>query len=393
MGYSNDYILDSITPNKLMRYLKENNWTIIDDSFDSPNYLLSKNDEDFKQLLIPKKKGSSQSYKNIIQTIIYEIALVQQTNEDVIINNIANVDKYVVNIRYANPNVKNSNIPASILYELLENAKKLYLNSYADVNLKDITATPYRRGKTLDQIQNLDGRLEFGQTTTGSYIIPLLIPKEDINFELHDGDIFENQNFDFNNETGNEELLDSNGKAILNMIEKMDLVKSIIDDKEDLNIIIDPSSENFVSVNYLSSLSSIGDESDETIIEFSSTVIKNNDVKNIKSSFSSRYKKKVFAFVEEYKKTNKLDNIFTGKLYKLTVDNTEVIERKTLVVSLEGQSISSASSKIQKLVCEFEYERYKDIIFNAIENGLTVKVEGDRTGNKLSNCSAEIIYK
>ena len=90
MGYSNDYILDSITPNKLMRYLKENNWTIIDDSFDSPNYLLSKNDEDFKQLLIPKKKGSSQSYKNIIQTIIYEIALDQQTNEDVIINNIAN---------------------------------------------------------------------------------------------------------------------------------------------------------------------------------------------------------------------------------------------------------------------------------------------------------------
>lgn len=393
MGYSKDYILDSITPNKIIRYLRDNNWTIIDDSINSPNYLMSKNDDKFKQLLIPKNKGLSQSYRNIIKSIIIDIAFDQESNEEAVINNIANVDKYIVNIRYANPNIKNSNIPASILYELLENAKKLFLNSYADVNLKDITATPYRKGKPMDQIQDIDVRLEFGQTTTGSYIIPLLIPKEDINFDLHDGDLFENQNYDFNKETGNDEVLDSNGKAILNMIEKIDLVKSIIDERGDLNSILDPSSSDFVSVNYLSTLSNIGDENDDTIVELSSIVAKNKDIKNVKTSFNAQYKKKVSTFVEEYKKAYKLDNAFTGKLYKLTVDNTEVIERKNLIVSLEGQSLSSTHSKVQKLVCEFEYDKYKDIIFNAIEYGLTVKVEGDRNGNRLSNCSAEIINK
>ena len=68
-----------------------------------------------------------------------------------------------------------------------------------------------------------------------------------------------------------------------------------------------------------------------------------------------------------------------------------MIDRKTLIVNLEGQSATSGDSKIQKLICEFEYEVYKDIIFNAIEKGLTVKVIGIRSSNKLLNCSAEII--
>jgi hypothetical protein len=134
------------------------------------------------------------------------------------------------------------------------------------------------------------------------------------------------------------------------MIEKIDLVKSIIDERADLNRILDPSSSDFVSVNYLCSLSSIGDDNDDTIVELSSTVIKNKDIKNVKTSFNAQYKKKVSRFVEEYKRAYKLDNAFTGKLYKLTVDNTEVVERKNLVVSLEGQSLYSTHSKVQKLV-------------------------------------------
>jgi len=391
MGYSKDYILDTISPNKIIRYLKENGWHLIENKNESPNYLFAKIDNEFEQLTVPKKKGHSLSYQALITDIIYDISDNNKISKDEVINNIINVDKYILNIRYANSTMINNNIPASALYELLDNTKKLYLNAFADTNLKEEFKTAYRRGKFSDQVKTLEKNLEFGQTATGSYVIPMLIPKEDVNYELHDGDLFDSQNYDFTKETGNEEFLDSTGKAIVNMIEKIEIVKKSIDENKDLDDLVNLKSNDFISVDYLNSLSNIGDNQDSTTIEFFSSIKISGDKNFIKSDFTNKYKNKVNQFVEKYKKANKSDNIFTGKLYKLTVDKPDVIDRKLLIVSLEGQSIDSSNSKLQRLTCEFEYDEFKDIIFNAIEQGLTVKVIGDRVGQKLINCKAEII--
>jgi len=391
MGYSKEYILETISPNKIIRYLKENGWHLIENKIESPNYLFAKIDNEFEQLTVPKKKGHSLSYQALITDIIYDLSNNNKISRDEVINNIINVDKYILNIRYANSTMINNNIPASALYELLDNTKKLYLNAFDDTNLREEYKTAYRRGKFSDQVKAIEKNLEFGQTATGSYVIPMLIPKEDENYELHDGDLFDSQNYDFTKETGNEEFLDSTGKAIVSMIEKIDIVKKSIDENKDLDELVNLKSNDFISVDYLNSLSNIGDNQDSTTIEFFSSIKISGDKNFIKSDFTNKYKDKVNQFVEKYKKANKADNIFTGKLYKLTVDKPDVIDRKLLIVSLEGQSIDSSSSKLQRLTCEFEYDEYKDIIFNAIEQGLTVKVIGDRVGQKLINCKAEII--
>jgi ferritin len=93
MGYSKEYILETISPNKIIRYLKENGWHLIENKSESPNYLFAKIDNEFEQLTVPKKKGHSLSYQALITDIIYDISDNNKISRDEVINNIIDVDK------------------------------------------------------------------------------------------------------------------------------------------------------------------------------------------------------------------------------------------------------------------------------------------------------------
>ncbi len=383
-----NFVFEAITPEKIVRYLKNNNWTIFRNVEYLPIVNFIHGNDKYTQVIVPKEQSINFDYKATLLNVFNKLALVHNKTKEQVIDEIININKYILEVKYDNIDKKSFNIPAVRFENLTENAKKLYLSAYADANLKHDASSIYRRGNFPSEIREIEKMMEFGQTRQGSYIIPLLIPIGDKALSAHGTDLFETNIIDFEKETKSTELVDKNEKAIIKLIHSIDIVKKTVDEKKSLNELFDKESDNFVSVDFLNALGNITDHDDSVSIDLSTTSPKKK--KTIKTTFTPKYTVKVSHFVEEFKKKFKVDNIFTGKLKKISVDQPDVTERKLLVTSLIGLPYESSDDKTQTLTCEFTNESIFEFVFQAIEKGLTVKVIGEtRQGNRLYNCSIE----
>lgn len=378
---------DLVTPNKIISYLNSNNWSVLKDNLKLPYLIYNFNENHYIQVKVPRFIDiNSYSYTSLIDETLEKISMNHGISLDRLVNDIINVNNKIIHIRYYNENMKNYNIPAKEITDLLENSKKMFLSSYADANLSYEDRIEYRRGNYTKEIKELADKIEFGQTQEGSYIIPMLIPFTDKTNIIED--IFANSNLDFDEITNTETKMDPTEIAIEKMITTIDEIKTFIDNQSSLEELLNKKSSKFTSIDYMNSLSNIGNLSTHSNVEFYSTINNKKSVK-VKSSITNKYYDRINKFVETYKNKNETFNKFTGKLRRIDVE-PNIFERTLISTKLEGQAVDNPESKIQKIDCEFSYDKH-DIVFEAMEKGLTVIVEGDREANKLTNCSLVVI--
>lgn len=371
---------------RLESFLILNNWREKKTEKKLLPYKIYYTDDYSDSVFIPKeKRDEDNDYLYIIDSAIKTLSTYYNKNKFSLVEEISNIDKFVIYMRYESDTEENYNIPSNILNELLENGKKMFLSAYADSNLKDIR--PYRRGTFPKEVLEIESQIEFGQTIKGSYIIPMLIPSE---YKLNKllaptnllDDLYVSEQL-----RENEDKISIATKKLINSIE---VVKNKSKSNDDLSELVDIKNPNFTSIDFLSAMSNIGQESNHNFqVEF---IVPSDDrQKSMSSTLSNTYTHKVKNFVDHYKSIKPENDEFIGKFIKIQVDHADIFNRETLSVQLEGQPFNSTSKTSQKIMCIFNYDKYSELIFTTTERGDTVYVKGDREGNKLYNCDLKIL--
>lgn len=383
----NSIDIKNVKLSKIETYLVLNRWIEININNNLPYKIFYKNNNIYTQVMMPKTSNkNNEKFYLMIEKLIQDISKIDEKSTLELFQEIANIDKQIIYIRYIDETRNDYNIPASAINDLIENSKKMFLSSYADANLIDERKS-YRRGRYPKEIMDLESLIEFGQTLPGSYIIPMLIPSKAKNqMALYNTDIFDEKVIEIESEN------DPITKAIIQLNKGINLVKENANRKDEIEKLINPSNKDFVSVDFLSSLSNMISLKDNTIkVVFESSIVNNEEI--IKSYITNNQTLIINEYIEEMKGKQDNKNEFTGKFLKLSLDHPDLINRETIIVELEGKPYGSKNSEAQKLSCHFNYYKYANIIFDAAENGSTVYVKGYRDKNKLFDCELEIVTR
>lgn len=380
-----DY-LEKLNIGQIEAYLSLNGWVerkSVKLNLPYKNYYLN---DIFNQVLVPKEKNVlDNSYLIMIEDLLINIARYEKKEKNLIIQEIFDIDKNIIYIKYIDDSRNDFNIPANVMKELLDNSKKMFTSSYADINVEN--KKEYRKGRFSKEVLEIEEKIEFGQTLKGSYIIPMLIPSDlKLEKKFYPADIFGEETLDVIENKVDDDI----EKAINKLISSVEKIKTTIDEGENLDLLIDTKSLDFTSVDFLNALSSLGKSSDKnTIIEFSSSISLNSNEK-ISTSISRNYTAKVQKYVEDYKNKYSKDNKFVGRFTKLEVDPV-LDDREIINVEIVGFAHESDDSSNQRILCQFNYAKFAEKIFEAMEKGSTVFVEGTREQNKLINAKFEIL--
>lgn len=357
-------------------------WILVDE-FSNANfrvYFKYVNDNKIEVLIPKADTNKKKGYIQIVLDAVETFSIIEGFTIKEIINKLASPNSNIVNIRYIKSNDNSSLIPGNVFVSMIENAKKMYVHSFLDLNLD--TRKKYRRGRLSKDADNILNNLYFGQTEIGSYILPMYLPKGVSN---------ENDLLDYIGLEDNLVLENSNEtKAITKMFESINVIKDKIDSNESLDELLNVDNDNFVSINFIDAVSELGIYDTSTRIEFSvdSNSLKRDVVTSPAISIQSKYTSKMKEFANEYKKNMEAETEIIGRLYKVGTQ-PDVLDRELISVKIKGLS---KSNKEVTRICEFRFdEEIQHIIFDAFERGVLIRVNGEPERKKLLNCSIEVL--
>lgn len=173
MSYNN-YILDlAVKVNYLafQQYLLHKGWKKISTKREDVVVMVSPDDNQNFDLLIPLSRGFA-DYSQSITQAIKKVAVFENRDEIQLMNDLIAPPSDIVRYRIENESTVNGIIPLKAGFDLLESAKKSLLSAASDV----LSPTLYHKRMSYKQATQFIDACFLGQSERGSYIASIICP-------------------------------------------------------------------------------------------------------------------------------------------------------------------------------------------------------------------------
>ncbi len=360
------------------KYLKDLGWNEFLDHR-NPNIKVFQYTEynEFIQVEIPINKKLV-DYNWAMLSVVEILSKVEKKNVEQVILELLNPMCDIFRFRLNNQNVENGSILFEDAIKLFENSKRLLSATAMDISSPKI----YHKGRVSEEVQTFIDQCRFGQTELGSYVINLVCPL---------GNKKNNQFEQYNLFSDEEVTAYSFTRRVVNKLMKSTLkVKEKIDSGGDLNELLNPSKEDFVSINYLDALQNIGIDHKNSEIDISvkwaPTVHQNRFDKSL-ITISNDYYDIIKTKVNSYKEITEEESIeFIGKISDLK-SNPDLTKREKGIIKVKYIN----NDKLSTITAELSKDDYDKAVI-AHKNGKTVKVIGEKVSKSfIADCTIEVL--
>lgn len=360
---TNYALIDKIQSERLISFLLSLNWKEISTLMQGKIRQFISPDEEFAAL-VPLDKSISDYYR-VMSDTIESVALSMGTSIAAITNRLLNTSYDVIKWRVGGANTSSGTLPFLEMAETIETIKNILATSYVDIT----KPAQYHKKIFTDDVKDNLSKYSFGQSEVGSYILNIMCPLNDYQYQLFD---------------------EIPSETPINRRINMHLISSINDIQNEIhngniNKLDEDVCAGKYSINFLDSLTDIYDSSINSKVKIA--IAWSNSIKLDYSSIPSeitlrpRIRERIFEITDKYrpKQKNNEFKIFYGKIETISSDS-ELEMRKIIAIKVVTLDENNKKSIIQ---ANLKYDKYQPSVSRAFENGLTVKVSGviSRKGN------------
>jgi hypothetical protein len=372
MIYSSDLLkqCSAIKIPNLSKYLRDKGWKSLENLPGNRNFYCFQKPykDDFLQIDVPMRSDLIDFNECMLQAC-EQISQEEQRGIEGVVFDLLNPMADILRFHAQSDNIKNGTLPIEDALQFFENSKKLVLASAGDL----ILPRTYRLRKYPESANALVDQCRFGQTEIGSYVVTLVCPL----VQEEQGKMVQMSLFDELDETA----FCLTRKTVNKLLTSLALVKETIDQGKSLDTLIDSKSSNFVSVNFLESLSNMGLENPGSLIQTSvkwAPTVTQNRVEQSNVAIGNEYFEVIHSKVQAYK--NKVDSVLfdqVGKISK-TWAEPDLAQRKEGTIQLIYLTKEGQARSISIVLSPENY----DTALEAHKLGKTVRVTGTMANNR-----------
>ncbi len=367
-------LLQAIPGRKIAAYLKANNWKELDSVFNGRVLQFLSPDSEIS-ILLPIDSDFS-DYTEGMYNAIRIIAQKEKMSFAGFVAKLANPASDILKWRVANDLTAKGSIPFSAMEETIGSIKNILSTACLDV----ISPAKYHAKLFTKDVKEQLSKYEFGQTEIGSYILNVICPLGQYQYNL------------FNAE---EEDIPLSRKINIKVIDSISRLQHYVaDGGQELDEKVD---EGKISINFLSALSDIYEEFRDSELTISAKwnsyvpILNNNVPDNVQ--LIPIYNEKIISVIEKYtpKQDTETERHFFGKIINIgaeaEVDNRSSVDIKIATIGENGKAIT--------IYTTLGYSEYFSIVDRAFTDGLNVKISGFAETSmkkiKLINAKIEIV--
>lgn len=368
-----DYI-DKLNANSICTYLRCHGWTEIC-SLKSGAIRQFEKEGVEDSILIPMSSAFSDYYKVFLESLDL-LSSSEQSSLLTLLNKLTNPSCDLMKWRISDSDTFKGSIPFEAMINNIDIIRDLLSASYLDIKSPSV----YHKKATTKDVERQISQYKFGQTEIGSYILNILSPLGNYQYEMFDPNVAE---------------LPMNRRINIKLLNSIDKIQKSIDEgSSELN---DEVQAQRISVNFLSALSNLYAENKDASVSI--TADWNTDVPNIEGAtvipsviLNPRNIDKVVEIAElnTPKDEQNVPTTFFGKIIDIGGE-AELTKRSNINVKIA--TIGNEGRKIT-VQAELDWLTYFEVAEYAFEYAKDVKLSGllNKTGNtkKLSDAKIEI---